>query len=88
MSKRARALVNSSSQSCIEIWNHVFIQFNANPGWDLLQLPAKHVDTGWGLIASPASTLAPKDYDFLELPSIYKDRHFHIALHSVGKAFR
>src|SRR6267142_5077580 len=27
----ARELVNAGSQRCIEIWNHVFIQFNAEP---------------------------------------------------------
>ena len=27
----ARDLVNAGSQRCIEIWNHVFIQFNAEP---------------------------------------------------------
>jgi alanyl-tRNA synthetase len=40
--------VNSSSPRCIEIWNHVFIQFNANADGTFAPLAAKHVDTGMG----------------------------------------
>jgi alanyl-tRNA synthetase len=42
------ALVNKGSPQCIEIWNLVFIQFNANPDGTFSPLPAKHVDTGMG----------------------------------------
>jgi alanyl-tRNA synthetase len=42
------ALVNKGSPECIEIWNLVFIQFNANPDGTFSPLPAKHVDTGMG----------------------------------------
>ncbi len=41
-------LVNAGSPQCIEIWNHVFIQFNANADGTFSPLPAKHVDTGMG----------------------------------------
>ncbi len=41
-------LVNMGSAECIEIWNLVFIQFNANPDGTFSPLPAKHVDTGMG----------------------------------------
>ena len=41
-------LVNAGDARCIEIWNLVFIQYNANPDGTLTPLPAKHVDTGMG----------------------------------------
>jgi alanyl-tRNA synthetase len=41
-------LVNKGDASCIEIWNLVFIQFNANPDGTFSPLPARHVDTGMG----------------------------------------
>ncbi len=43
-----RRLVNAGSPRCIEIWNHVFIQFNANADGSFSPLAAKHVDTGMG----------------------------------------
>jgi len=42
-------LVNASSPLCIEIWNNVFIQYNALPDGSIEPLPARHVDTGMGL---------------------------------------
>jgi len=42
------SLVNQGDARCIEIWNLVFIQFNANPEGTFSPLPAKHVDTGMG----------------------------------------
>ena len=47
------ALVNKGTAECIEIWNLVFIQFNAQPSADsstitFAPLPACHVDTGMG----------------------------------------
>jgi alanyl-tRNA synthetase len=42
------ALVNKGDARCIEIWNLVFIQFNANSDGTFSPLPAKHVDTGMG----------------------------------------
>ena len=41
-------LVNQGTAECIEIWNLVFIQFNANPDGTFSPLPSKHVDTGMG----------------------------------------
>ena len=42
------ALVNKDSSECIELWNLVFIQFNANPDGSFSDLPQRHVDTGMG----------------------------------------
>src|SRR6184192_1841587 len=42
------SLVNQGDARCIEIWNLVFIQFNANPDGAFTPLPARHVDTGMG----------------------------------------
>lgn len=45
----AGKLVNTGSTQCIEIWNLVFIQFNAEADGTLSPLSARHVDTGMGL---------------------------------------
>ena len=42
------SLVNKGSPLCIEIWNLVFMEFNANPDGTFSPLPSKNVDTGMG----------------------------------------
>ncbi len=52
------SLVNKGDARCIEIWNLVFIQFNANPDGTFSPLPAQHVDTGMGFERVTASSRA------------------------------
>jgi alanyl-tRNA synthetase len=42
------SLVNAGDPRCIEIWNLVFIQFNADADGTFSPLPQRHVDTGMG----------------------------------------
>ncbi len=67
-----RVLVNSSSSRCIEIWNHVFIQFNANADGTFSPLAAKHVDTGMGFERVAGIYATTKGFkDFSAEPSNY-----------------
>jgi len=69
--------VNSSSSRCIEIWNHVFIQFNANADGTFSPLAAKHVDTGMGFERVAGIYATTKGFtDFSPEPSNYNSDVF------------
>jgi alanyl-tRNA synthetase len=67
------SLVNAGDARCIEIWNLVFIQFNANADGTFSPLPQRHVDTGMGLERITAMIQGTKDFtDFTGIVSNYE----------------
>ena len=71
------ALVNADSPWCIEIWNLVFIQFNANEDGSFSNLSACHVDTGMGLERVAGILATTKQFtDFNNPPSNYNSDLF------------
>ena len=66
------SLVNMDSDLCIEIWNLVFIQYNAEADGTFRDLPAKHVDTGMGFERACSLIQNTKGFtDFSEKPTNY-----------------
>jgi alanyl-tRNA synthetase len=71
------ALVNKGDPRCIEIWNLVFIQFNAQPvasggdpgKIDYVPLAARHVDTGMGFERAVAIIQGTKNLTNFSAPT-------------------
>ncbi|RFC50192.1 MAG: alanyl-tRNA synthetase [Verrucomicrobia bacterium] len=64
--KAGALLVNGPTAACIEIWNNVFIQYNANPDGSFVPLPAQHVDTGMGFERVVSIIHGTKDFTDFE----------------------
>ncbi|HXA09655.1 MAG TPA: alanine--tRNA ligase [Chthoniobacterales bacterium] len=80
------ALVNAGDPRCIEIWNLVFIQFNANPDGTFSPLPARHVDTGMGFERVTAIIQGTKNFsDFTGTISNYETDIFRPIFDAIEK---
>ncbi len=70
-------LVNKDSPFCIEIWNLVFIQFNACEDGTFQPLAARHIDTGMGFERVAGILSTTKGFtDFSAAPSNYSSDLF------------
>src|SRR5690242_17864034 len=80
------SLVNKNDPRCIEIWNLVFIQFNANPDGSFTPLPQRHVDTGMGFERTTAIIQGTKDLtDFSGTVSNYETDIFRPIFDEIEK---
>ncbi len=81
-----RKLVNSSSARCIEIWNHVFMEFNATPDGKFVPLPAKNVDTGMGFERVVGIIASTRNFtDFSQIASNYNGDQFGKIFEQIAK---
>src|SRR6476659_9536548 len=79
-------LVNKGDPRCIEIWNLVFIQFNANPDGSFTPLPQRHVDTGMGFERTVAIIQGTKNLtDFSGTTSNYETDVFRPSFDELEK---
>jgi len=80
------SLVNAGNPCCIEIWNLVFIQFNANPDGTFSPLPQRHVDTGMGFERVTAMVQGTKNFtDFTGIISNYETDVFRPIFDEIEK---
>ncbi len=87
-SRAARASTPAPPR-CIEIWNHVFIQFNANADGTFSPLAAKHVDTGMGFERVAGIHATTKGFtDFAAEPSNYNADVFTPSVRQDRRALR
>ena len=79
-------LVNMDSDLCIEIWNLVFIQYNAEADGSFRDLPAKHVDTGMGFERACSLIQNTKGFtDFSQKPTNYATDVFQLIFRTLEK---
>jgi alanyl-tRNA synthetase len=81
------SLVNAGDPQCIEIWNLVFIQFNAEADGGYSALPARHVDTGMGferVVSILQGTNGLKDFSKGRI-SNYETDLFHPIFDEIGR---
>ncbi len=80
------SLVNAGDPRCIEIWNLVFIQFNANPDGSFVPLPQRHVDTGMGFERVASIIQGTKNFsDFTGIISNYETDVFRPIFDEIEK---
>jgi alanyl-tRNA synthetase len=80
------ALVNAGDPRCIEIWNLVFIQFNADADGAFTPLPQRHVDTGMGFERVTAMIQGTNNFtDFSRPISNYETDVFHPIFDEIEK---
>ncbi len=71
------SLVNADSPFCIELWNLVFIQFNADEEGRFSPLKSRHVDTGMGFERVCGIMATTREFsDFSAPPSNYNSDLF------------
>jgi alanyl-tRNA synthetase len=80
------SLVNAGDPRCIEIWNLVFIQFNADAEGTFTPLPQRHVDTGMGFERVTAMIQGTKNFaDFSRPISNYETDVFRPIFDEIEK---
>jgi alanyl-tRNA synthetase len=87
------SLVNAGDARCIEIWNLVFIQFNADADGTFSPLPQRHVDTGMGFERITSMIQGTKNFiDFSRQISNYETDVFRPIFDEIeqlsGKKYR
>jgi alanyl-tRNA synthetase len=90
---RGSKLVNAGVPECIEIWNLVFIQFNADANGSFSPLPQRHVDTGMGFERITSMIQGTKNFtDFSRQISNYETDVFRPIFDEIeqlsGKKYR
>lgn len=82
----AGTLVNAGSPQCMEIWNLVFMEYNANPDGTFSPLPAKNVDTGMGFERATSIMQCTKNFtDFTGIISNYETDIFFPIFREIEK---